>query len=361
MNKNRIGLLTIHDTLNYGSLLQTYATYMALKSITDNVELIDYKCDAISKRESTHSIAECKSVKDLIKWMMWHPAMNEKKKEFWKFIKDRIVLSEPYSRETIKASNEKYDTFIVGSDIVWGTNITGHDYTYFLDFVDNRKKKIAFSSSIGTAWEEQDKPQIADLIIRFDEISVREQLAAEWIKEISKRKVEVTCDPTMLWNSDFWAELSEDIYLPKEKYVLIYLTTPDKKDVYDGIAYAKEHDLSAYYIDFNYYKPIRGLNIIKPTSIQQWISLIRNADTVFTASYHGLLFSLYFHKNLYYYNGRNTSRMISLSKEIGIEDHEGFKENIEKNSVIDYEKVDKVLRDKREYSWNILREYITKR
>ena len=27
-----------------------------------------------------------------------------------------------------------------------------------------------------------------------------------------------------------------------------------------------------------------------------------HANTVFTASYHGLLYSLYFHKNVYYYN-----------------------------------------------------------
>ena len=39
-----------------------------------------------------------------------------------------------------------------------------------------------------------------------------------------------------------------------------------------------------------------------------------HANTVFTASYHGLLYSLYFHKNVYYYYHENKSRMESLGK-----------------------------------------------
>ena len=41
-----------------------------------------------------------------------------------------------------------------------------------------------------------------------------------------------------------------------------------------------------------------------------------HANTVFTASYHGLLYFLYFHKNVYYYNRENKSRMESLGEKI---------------------------------------------
>ena len=37
----KIGLITIHDTLNYGSLLQTYALYKAIESLGVEIELID--------------------------------------------------------------------------------------------------------------------------------------------------------------------------------------------------------------------------------------------------------------------------------------------------------------------------------
>lgn len=52
-------MLTIHDTVNYGSLLQTYATYNAVKQICGNVEIIDYTCKAIEDRETTYPLKVC--------------------------------------------------------------------------------------------------------------------------------------------------------------------------------------------------------------------------------------------------------------------------------------------------------------
>ena len=51
--KEKIGLLTMHDTINYGSLLQTFATYAAIEKLGYEVEVIDYKCKAIYERETT--------------------------------------------------------------------------------------------------------------------------------------------------------------------------------------------------------------------------------------------------------------------------------------------------------------------
>ena len=47
----RIGLITIHHTTNFGSALQTYALYTALKEIASGVEIIDYRCRAVEDRE----------------------------------------------------------------------------------------------------------------------------------------------------------------------------------------------------------------------------------------------------------------------------------------------------------------------
>ena len=44
--------------------------------------------------------------------------------------------------------------------------------------------------------------------------------------------------------------------------------------------------MKAYYIDFYKTKPVKGLGVVKPVSVQQFISLIKNADTIFSASYH---------------------------------------------------------------------------
>ena len=354
----RIGMLTIHDTVNYGSLLQTYATYNAVKQICGNVEIINYTCKAIEDRETTYPLKSVRTIKGFFKFVLWHPMLHKKKISFHTFIKEQMKLSPRYNIETIVNVNNRYDIFIVGSDIVWGMNITGHDYTYFLDFVKSDKRKYAFSSSIGTAWNENDKPKIKSLLEKFDSISVREEQASEWVEELLGKKVPVTCDPTMLWPNTYWRELSDDEYAPKDKYVLIYLTTKDKANIRDGIAYAKKHKMRAYYIDFNHVKPIENLRILKPVSIQQWISLILHADTVFSASYHGLLFALYFHRNVFYYNRGNTSRMLSLCKELHIENREGKTQNLNYDVPIDYVYIDNAIEQKRSESWEILREYL---
>lgn len=355
MKNQRIGLLTIHDTLNYGSLLQTYSLYEAIKSLNKNVELIDYKCKAISNRERTYKLKCSRSLREVLQSLMWHKAMQKKYLEFWNFIKDHMELSTECNRATVKLMNNNYDTFVVGSDIVWGMDITGNDFTYFLDFVESGKRKIAFSSSIGTKWPAEYYDYITYLLKKFDVISVREKIAAEWIKNAADIDVAVTCDPTMLWENKFWNKfIDEDV--PKKKYVLVYLTTDDKKNIYDAKKYAKKCGYEVYYI--NFYTPIYGVHNIKPVRIEQWLSLIKSAETIFTASYHGLLFSLYFHKNVWYYNRANTSRMISLCDELKISHREGTDENIRKNKNIDYSYVDKVIENKRMYSWNLLKERI---
>lgn len=359
--KEKIGLLTIHDTINYGSLLQTFATYAAIEKLGYEVEVIDYKCKAIYERETTYSLSEIKKASDIIRWFLWHKKLKEKKEKFDGFVCNEMKLSSiSYNRDNIKDANDIYKTFIVGSDIVWGMNITGNDFTYFLDFTDENKKRISFSSSIGTAWEKQFTAEIKKNLLRFDNISVREQLASEWVKETIDKEVPVTCDPTMLWDSKYWSRYTDDQILPKEKYVLIYMAMNDKSNITDGIEYARKKGIKAYYIDFYKTKSVKGLSVVKPVSIQQFISLIKNADTIFSASYHGLLFSLYFHKNVFFYNRGNKSRMISLSKELKIQNREGTPINLSMDVAIDYEFVDSVINKKRQESWsyleNVLRE-----
>ena len=93
----------------------------------------------------------------------------------------------------------------------------------------------------------------------------------------------------------------------------------------------------------------------RPTSLSEWLDLFINAEIVFSASYHGLLFSLYFHKRVFYFNWVNKSRMESLSKIFHIEDREGNDSNIEKDNPIDYAFIDRQIAMIQDDSWKILK------
>lgn len=47
----KIGLLTFHDTTNFGSLLQTFGLYKKILDLGYDIEVVDYQCKSIMKRE----------------------------------------------------------------------------------------------------------------------------------------------------------------------------------------------------------------------------------------------------------------------------------------------------------------------
>lgn len=350
----KIGLLTIHDTLNYGSLLQTFSLYKAVEFLNGDITLIDYKCKAIVYRERTLKWKECHTLHDYVRHFFFHKKLQTQYENMWGFMRSNMKITKPYFPETIKETNRLFDTFLVGSDIVWGMNVTGHDFTYMLDFADKDKVKLSFSSSVGTKWDSQDEPRIKSLLSRFNKISVREQLAQNWISNIIGKHIGVTCDPTMLWDKSFWSKYVD--HIQRSNYVLVYFTTEDKKNIKDAIQYGKKHNMPVLYI--NYGKPVWGVKNVRPLTVDEWIGYFAKANAVFSASYHGLLFSLYFHKNVFFYNRGNKSRMISLSEELGIKEREGLDKNLIEDKPIDYSLVDKKLNEKREKSWNVLKEYL---
>lgn len=350
---NRIGLLTIHDTINFGSQLQTFSLYKAVESLGHDVCLIDYKCEAISNRESTLSLSEAKNFKDVIKSLLLHNNLEKRKNNFWSFLQSNLNMTEPYNRETISKTNELFDRFLIGSDIVWGLNITGNDYTYMLDFVDEPRKRLAFSSSVGTKWDPSEEATVYKYLSKFDDIAVRESDAAMWVGELLGKKIEITCDPTMLWDADFWCRLSGDKSESSHKYILVYMSDPENRCIKRALEYGKLRHLPVYYI--NYRAPILGTVDMRPTSLQEWLTLFKNAEVVFSASFHGLLYALYFHKKFYYFNWVNKSRMDSLARAFQIEYREGTNENLNADIPIDYELIDRILKEKRDYSWNKLR------
>ena len=156
----------------------------------------------------------------------------------------------------------------------------------------------------------------------------------------------------MLWNRDFWGKL---VHKPNklEKYVLVYMSDPENVCVKRAIEYGKRHKMPVYYI--NYRAPVYGTVDKHPVSLEEWVSLFYYADVVFSASYHGLLYSLYFEKKVFYFNWTNKSRMNSLANKLSIENREGTLENIEKDEPIHYDVVNQRLDAMRSNSWEILK------
>lgn len=141
-----IGLITYHHTTNFGSLLQTYALYKTVTQMGYNCKVIDYRNDAVEKREFIKHIYQCKDLRELKEHIKYARFKKRKAKVFAEFLKTNLAMSDlVYDRDNVQKANQEFDTFLVGSDLVWDFSINQNDLTYMLDFADKDAVKIAYA------------------------------------------------------------------------------------------------------------------------------------------------------------------------------------------------------------------------
>lgn len=350
----KTGLLTFHDTTNFGSLLQTYGLYKGIQKLGYSCEVIDYKCESICNRE----LPKPRDIRKGLKPYLRHLLFDEKKKkykELHRFLISHMALGPTCDLNSKSLLNERYDKFIVGSDIVWGTDITGCDTTYFLDFVLDNKKKYAFSSSVGNVWNEHDSFLLKPYLSSFRHIAVREEEAADWIFDLTGVRPDVVCDPTMLLDSSEWKSLTSNKYSDQE-YILVYFDSPKNECLKAAIQYGQAKGIKVYFI--NYGMPVKNTCTVRPYSLEDFLSLIYHAQRVFTASYHGMLFSIYFKKQFLFYNRSHKSRMNTLAKKLNLLTCDGSNLGADDIQEIDYDKVNGLVETFRQYSYSILQQLL---
>ncbi len=354
-NNKKVGLLTYHHTTNFGSLLQTYALAKAVDKLGMYCEIIDYRNNAVEAREKPKKITQYRNLRGLIGHIKYEPSKKKKAKKFSEFTKRYLKVSENvYDLNNISSAGDKYDCYLVGSDLVWDFSINDYDYTYMLDFTDEHAKRIAFASSVGKIWEDNDMAKVTELLNRFNHIGVREFEIQSHLNNMLDSSVDFVCDPTMLITPDEWKMMASKRLIP-EKYVLCYFADSEMKIYKDAIRYGKENNLPVYLVSYNWVP--KEMKAIRPAKVEDFLSLILNAETVFSASYHGMLFSLYFNKDFYYYNRGWRARMRSIAQYLDIEQ----RENLPTSGVadpIDYQKVNVMINSFREESLNRLKRYL---
>lgn len=331
----KLGLITFHDTNNFGSWLQTYALYKKLADIGITVEVIDYRCDEIIRREklTLHSVNEILLKKSGEVYLILLKRLI-KQFFFWLYSQKYIRVSRiKYNRINIKSANAKYDVFMIGSDLVWDTRVTNRDFTYMADFAEESKRKISYAASLGyERIPDNELKEYKRCLSRFHSISVREESAEKLLKDIVSVPIEVVSDPTMLLTKKEWLHFVKKTS-KFEDYVLVYFVDDKEKILRVARQYARNHRCKVLVIsDWR----VGGAVNISPYSISDFLTLIYYAKKVFTASYHGVLFSLYFEKQLAFCNRKPEDRMKSLADRMGIANYEINADGFDVETKIDY-------------------------
>lgn len=305
----RYGILTYHHIPNYGAVLQAYALCAAIRKLGYDCEIIDYQCENIVKRELSIPQYSNPIKRAAYQCFIW-PHQKRKTKECVDFLQ-KFYSRQHYTKDTIGEADRQYDVFISGSDMIWNLDVNGGDMSYFLDFVGAPHKRLSFASSVGDVWSEEQCSKIEEALKHYQWISVREFDTCEKIRNQFGLPCEVVCDPTMLLEASEWSKFTFSV--PENNYVLVYF--PYDEILTTARKYAKKEGKKLIILGTTY--PWKSNDYKTIYSPQEWMSYIKYADAVFTDSYHGLLFSLYFNRPVWTNNRNN--RLAMLLKELEIE------------------------------------------
>lgn len=359
----KISVLTLHAVINYGSALQSYATQKIFEDLGLETEIVDYRREPVleSSLPLSKKIAKASGVAGKIKTILLHPSSKKGRKVFDSFLDSHI--NQTPQRYTYDEDFEKYpiesDIFCTGSDQVWNSGWhNGTPRPFYLSFVPEGKKKIAFSASFGKQeLEDWEKSEVTELLSSYDAISIRETSGVDIVKNLEIENAVHILDPTMVLEPKYWYELSEE-RLVKEKYVLVYqLCNNTEFDKY-AVKFSKEKGLKLIRMCIRYdqiRKPGHGI-VLPP--VEGFLSLIRHAEYVLTDSFHCTAFSLTFHKQFVdFYPSAYGSRLESVVKMVGLEerlitDYSNFEIA---DKTIDYESVDGIISIKRAEGMNFLK------
>ena len=275
--------MTIVDHWNIGNRLQNYAVQEALRNIGVKPETI--------KKETT--------LYGYLKYLVMRYR-----------IKKRPAFGIPFDRKFIKFSKygleshippDSYDYFVVGSDQVWNPNewYNKHKKDKFLLSFIPEKKRVAFSASFGiNKLPDEWKPWFQEQLSQFKCISVREDAGKKIVEKLTDHSATVLIDPTCLFDKEKWDTISTP---PKrinlgQPYILTYFLGGRSDSANRTIQEcAEKRGLAVYHLADPSEKE---LLTVGPS---EFLYLVSHAEVIFTDSFHGGGYFLFFTKSPFWY------------------------------------------------------------
>lgn len=367
MGKKKVEVITLHRTVNYGSVLQAYATQYVLEKLGYQVEFIDYY------PERLHMLGMLKRIKNkserlskslflrTIARMLILPSYIKRFAVFKRFVKKKLKMTDItyLTEEQIEKNMPFADVYCTGSDQVWNVGWNEKfDSPFYLRFVPKDKKRIAYSASFGKAkledWEKNDTKVCLE---KYDFIAMREKSGVEIVNNLGIKNAVQVLDPTLLLTKEEWTSLISDRYANRE-YILMYNINHNRKLHEYAKKLSKLKNLPLIYISYNFHDGFNYGHLKCNIKVEDFLSLIAHAKYVLTDSFHCTAYSINFNKDLLVaYPEKFSTRLVSIVELTGltnrvIDDYEDLSICERK---IDFQYASKILEEEREKSIRYLK------
>jgi hypothetical protein len=213
--RKKIGVLTFHRCINYGSYWQARCLVEGLRARGHDAELLDHDCQCVRRAETRCAfqpkLPERTPPGELAEY-------GAKARKFAEAIAG-LPLSRRFSLHEPEAAGE-YDSIVVGSDEVWNFRHPwyGSKPIFFGDGLKARRF-VSYAASFGnhSAWDGM-HPSWARKLDRFSAISVRDENSWHLVRSGTRREAEMVLDPCLQFPGIAKAEAEQT----SDPYALVY-------------------------------------------------------------------------------------------------------------------------------------------
>lgn len=292
MQTNKVAILTWHYYQNFGSALQCFALQTTLENLGLDVKVINYrnpKFGSIDIPKENFCYVFASILQHISKRFKLANLTFRKK-----YIRETRLVKTP---EEICGLSKCFETVIFGSDQIWAPNLLNP--VYLGEYVDKDVRKVSYAASVGlNDIPDNLVPKYKQALNEFYAISIREREGQELLRTRCGIDSTVVLDPTLLVDVKVYEKIQRKVSGIRKPYVFCYFLNKEHKYKEKVEHYAREHNLQIIGVSD---KVEDGEWMVRLTGLgaDHFLWLINNAETIMTDSYHGSIFSLLFHKNLW--------------------------------------------------------------
>ena len=363
-DKIRVGLITVHVGFNFGSILQTIASFEAFRTLGCEVEVINYIPDRVTYKR--YWKVAFSSLRNFIRKTLSLPIFIINRHLYTGFLRKYVKLSPPiYTTDDFVEKCPRKDIYVTGSDQVWNSKHNeGIDTRYFFTGIDG-ECKISYASSIGQSHlSAEEKDVFRQALSGYSGISVREESAKQLLLEIGIPSLQLL-DPTFILDRSEWRKYMSDMTI-KEPYLLVYApyNIKDEEAIYTvARKIARYKNLKVITFSWSIVRNPKADKTVCFASPGDFLRLMNDAAVVLTNSFHGTAFSINLNKQFWVFNpSAFSTRIESILKLLHLEDRllmDGDLGN-KQDSVIDFAPVNGILQNERERAYAFLEKCIKK-
>lgn len=298
----KTGIVTLYNPSDYGNRLQNYAMHRILSELGLECEtLVPRQHKKTQYRRRRENAVRELYHKDPAEAQMKSPAITRQIR-FEEFENRHLPVRKLNTLNFSQELAEEYRWLVTGGDRVWDPWLRdnlGKMDNNLLAFGQSRQRRCMSPSVAADSLPEHLRHQYHSQWSRFPWLNVRFPEDARLIRGITGREAEILPDPVLLIDPAHWQALMRPLpdFNEQEPFCLIWMG--DNTEI-TGETDKRIGELTGNTSMRRYFLGNRGEAPVSAAGPLEFLYLVKNARTVVTDSYFGVVFAVIFGKPFVY-------------------------------------------------------------